>query len=300
MCPQGWHTCDTSLGSIFSDRPLNGTGDVSYFGAKQAETYYPRSTLEISLSEGDVHLDLTEALPFSDVWARHLINKAAGWDCSLWGCTDTDECSSSPCQHGGVCKDSLGLNTEQLSPAQREALELFGTEHEPDSANCSNGSNGSNDTNCSNDSNGTNMSENGANMSNGTNRTLNGTGPVSIAGIANMPAVSVGWFNCSCPPTFAGDRCEIAKEYTLYRIRTTASASGGQVCIGELWFYGLDGARTPKIGIGSTSHWRDCHFADTLSASTLKHLLKDGRGGCSRMTFSPTARGHREHGHRAS
>ena len=36
------------------------------------------------------------------------------------------------------------------------------------------------------------------------------------------------------------------------------------------------------------SHWRDCHFADALSPSLLKHLLKT-EGGCSRMTVSPMA-----------
>ena len=36
------------------------------------------------------------------------------------------------------------------------------------------------------------------------------------------------------------------------------------------------------------SHWRDCHFADALSPSML-HLIKvEGRGGCSRITVSPT------------
>ena len=39
------------------------------------------------------------------------------------------------------------------------------------------------------------------------------------------------------------------------------------------------------------SHWREfCHFADALSPSLLKHLLKE-EGGCSRMKFSPTALG---------
>ena len=45
-----------------------------------------------------------------------------------------------------------------------------------------------------------------------------------------------------------------------------------------------------------TSHWRDCHFADALSLSPLKHLLKV-EGGASRMTVSPTANGHRCCGH---
>ena len=41
---------------------------------------------------------------------------------------------------------------------------------------------------------------------------------------------------------------------------------------------------------GGSSHWRDCHFADALSPSILKHLLKGG--GCSRMTeLSPTGAG---------
>ena len=31
---------------------------------------------------------------------------------------------------------------------------------------------------------------------------------------------------------------------------------------------------------GKTSHWRDCHFADALSSSLLKHLLK-GEGGAA-------------------
>ena len=37
------------------------------------------------------------------------------------------------------------------------------------------------------------------------------------------------------------------------------------------------------------SHRRDCHFADTLPPSILKHLFITGRGGCSRMAVSPTA-----------
>ena len=40
---------------------------------------------------------------------------------------------------------------------------------------------------------------------------------------------------------------------------------------------------------GAVSCRRDCHLADIPSPSLLKRLLK-GRGGCSRMTTSPTAR----------
>ena len=44
------------------------------------------------------------------------------------------------------------------------------------------------------------------------------------------------------------------------------------------------------------SRRRDCHFADNLSPSLLKHLLKGGGRGGGRMTVSPTARcGHPRH-----
>ena len=35
---------------------------------------------------------------------------------------------------------------------------------------------------------------------------------------------------------------------------------------------------------GTRSHWRDCHFADALSPSLLKHLHVLKGGGCSKMT----------------
>ena len=44
-----------------------------------------------------------------------------------------------------------------------------------------------------------------------------------------------------------------------------------------------------QITTSGPSHWRDCHFADALSPSPLKRLLKVEEGGCSRMTVSPTA-----------
>ena len=43
------------------------------------------------------------------------------------------------------------------------------------------------------------------------------------------------------------------------------------------------------LSAGTSSHWREfCHFADALSSSLLKHLLKVE--GCGRMTISSTAR----------
>ena len=40
---------------------------------------------------------------------------------------------------------------------------------------------------------------------------------------------------------------------------------------------------------GFSSHWPDCHFAGALSLIPIETPTK-GRGGCSRMTVSPTAR----------
>ena len=49
------------------------------------------------------------------------------------------------------------------------------------------------------------------------------------------------------------------------------------------------GSMTGAVRVdGRTSHWRDCHFADTPSPSLLKRLL--GGRGCIRMKVSPSAR----------
>ena len=47
---------------------------------------------------------------------------------------------------------------------------------------------------------------------------------------------------------------------------------------------------TPSAAVAPTHRREFCHFADALSPSLLKHVLK-GDGGCSRMTASPTASG---------
>ena len=52
-----------------------------------------------------------------------------------------------------------------------------------------------------------------------------------------------------------------------------------------------DGLRLHELLDGYICHWRDCPFADALSPSLLKHLLK-AEGVHGRMTVSPTARLH--------
>ena len=39
----------------------------------------------------------------------------------------------------------------------------------------------------------------------------------------------------------------------------------------------MEGQDTPDHPYGWRSHWRDCHFADTLSLSLLKHLIQAER-----------------------
>ena len=52
------------------------------------------------------------------------------------------------------------------------------------------------------------------------------------------------------------------------------------------------GGKFPK---GSSSRRPGCHFAAPPSSPLLKHLLKEGEGGCSRMAeLSPTALGWRD------
>ena len=63
------------------------------------------------------------------------------------------------------------------------------------------------------------------------------------------------------------------------KFRAAPSARGGML-------------NRPEYSPAWTASWpsrrRDCHFADTPSSSLLERLL-DGRGGCSRMSVSPTA-----------
>ena len=60
----------------------------------------------------------------------------------------------------------------------------------------------------------------------------------------------------------------------------------------DMYTFGYNFRPWPKaisIASGGDSHWRDCHFADALPPSRLKHRL-EVEGGCSRMTeVSPTA-----------
>eukprot|EP01051_Picozoa_sp_SAG22_P001731 SAG22_NODE_71_length_22540_cov_8.918052_15_plen_1445_part_00 len=292
--PWGWYSCAVRLGQIFNDRPVVQPSDSSGSsgnsslaaaaaagggGPEQEPGYYPRSMLEVRLQQGDVRLDLTEALPFSDVWARHLTNKRRGWDCSLWGCTDIDECASSPCQHGGVCKDSLGLGLGQLSFGQRDALEQFELARALNlsaAGNNASGGDGSMSWSAPAPTPAPEPEPEPANASvlNMSNVSSSPAGP-SIEGIAGMPDVAVGWYNCSCPPTYAGDMCEIAKEYRQFRIRSTGTADGTQLCVGELWFYGIDGERIPKIGFGATPA-ADIDLADASSIRITMSVVPNG------------------------
>jgi hypothetical protein len=204
--PWGWHTCSVAAGPIFRENASGVTRSTPHVGggapAVAGAAAPARSRLKVQLAEGDVELILVEALPFAIVWDRHVNNKKSGLDCSQWECVDRDECVSSPCLNGGVCRDSTGLDLAQLSPTQMHARGINFTLAD-----------GSADVNASD---------------------------ASFA-VGNS-SVDIGYYNCSCPATFVGSDCEIALEYAKYRVRfDRASTDGQSVCLSELWFYS-DGA----------------------------------------------------------